>query len=112
MISYSRQSIDEDDIKVVVETLKGDFLTGGDRVEEFEKALCEYLGMKYAVVMNSATSALHVAYLCANIEENDEIITTPLTFMATSNTALCNGVNCLPFFFFLAFIRLISTIGV
>ena len=93
MISYSRQSIDEDDIKVVVETLKGDFLTGGDRVEEFEKALCEYLGMKYAVVMNSATSALHVAYLCANIEENDEIITTPLTFMATSNTALMVGAK-------------------
>lgn len=93
MISYSRQSIDEDDIKAVVETLRGDFLTGGSKVEEFERALCEYVGMKYAVVMNSATSALHVAYICAEIKEDDEVITTPLTFMATSNTALMVGAK-------------------
>lgn len=93
MISYSRQSIDEDDIKAVIEALKSDFLTGGSRIEEFEKALCKYIGVKYAVVMNSATSALHVAYLCAGIKKDDEVITTPITFMATSNAALMVGAK-------------------
>ncbi len=93
MINYSRQSINEEDIKVVTEALKSDFLTGGNRVVEFEKALCEYVGMRYAVVFNSATSALHVSYLCIGLNENDEIITTPLTFMATSNAALMVGAK-------------------
>ncbi len=93
MIPYSRQSINEEDIKAVTEALRSDFLTGGSRVEEFEKALCEYVGMRYAVVFNSATSALHVSYLSIGLKENDEIITTPLTFMATSNAALMVGAK-------------------
>ncbi len=93
MIPYSRQSINDEDIQTVIKTLKGDFLTGGNKVEEFEKALSEYVGMKYAVVMNSATSALHVSYLCAELKKDDEIITTPLTFAATSNAALMVGAK-------------------
>ena len=88
MIAYSRQSIDEDDINAVVEALKGDFLTGGKKVEEFEKALGDYLGAKYVCVMNSATSALHVAYKSIGLSDEDEIITTPITFCATANAAL------------------------
>lgn len=88
MIAYSRQSIGEDDINAVTETLKGDFLTGGSKVEEFEKALGDYLGIKYVCVMNSATSALHVAYKSIDLSDKNQIITTPISFCATSNTAL------------------------
>ncbi len=58
-MTYSRQSIDEDDITAVSEALKSDIITCGKKVYEFEKALCDYTGAKFAVAMNSATSALH-----------------------------------------------------
>lgn len=93
MIPYSRQSINDDDIKAVCEALRSDFLTGGDRVLEFENALKEYIGAKYVVVFNSATSALHVAYLCAGLGKDDEFITTPLTFAATSSAGLMVGAK-------------------
>lgn len=93
MIPYSRQSIDQSDIDAVVEALKGDFLTGGKKVSEFEEALAKYLDVKYVCVMNSATSALHVAYQIIGLQEGDELITTPLTFAATSNTALQCGAK-------------------
>jgi len=88
MIPYSRQSVNEEDIQAVVDTLRSDYLTGGNKVEEFENALSLYLGMKYVCVMNSATSALHVAYKTISLGQGDEIITTPITFTATSNAAL------------------------
>ncbi|AII15342.1 UDP-2-acetamido-2,6-dideoxy-beta-L-arabino-hex-4-ulose aminotransferase [Campylobacter iguaniorum] len=91
--TYSRQSIDEDDIKVVCDALRGDILTGGSKVSEFEKALCDYTGAKFAVVMNSATAALHAGYLALGVQSGDEIITTPITFAATANTALMCGAN-------------------
>jgi UDP-4-amino-4,6-dideoxy-L-N-acetyl-beta-L-altrosamine transaminase len=93
MIPYSRQSIDQSDIDAVVETLKGDFLTGGKKVGDFEEALANYLGVKHVCVMNSATSALHVAYQIIGLQEGDEVITTPLTFAATSNTAIQCGAT-------------------
>lgn len=93
MIPYSRQSIDQSDIEAVIEALKGDFLTGGAKVSEFEEALAAYLGVKHVCVMNSATSALHVAYQIIRLIEGDEIITTPLTFAATSNTAIQCGAK-------------------
>jgi UDP-4-amino-4,6-dideoxy-L-N-acetyl-beta-L-altrosamine transaminase len=93
MIPYSRQSIDQSDIDAVIEALKDDFLTGGKRVSDFEEALADYLGVKYVCVMNSATSALHVAYQIIGLKKGDEIITTPLTFAATSNTAIQCGAT-------------------
>lgn len=93
MIPYSRQSINQEDIDAVVEVLKGDYLTGGQRVEAFEQALGDYLGVKYVCVLNSATSALHVAYRSIGLKENDEIITTPITFAATANAALMCGAK-------------------
>lgn len=91
-IPYSTQKIEDDDIQVVLETLKSDYLTGGPKVLEFEKALCDYTGAKFAVVLNSATSALHAAYLALGLGLGDEVITTPITFAATSNAALmCGG---------------------
>lgn len=93
MIPYSRQSINQNDIDAVVEALQSDFLTGGARVGAFEEALAHYLGVKHVCVMNSATSALHVAYQIIGLHEGDEIITTPLTFAATSNTAVQCGAK-------------------
>lgn len=93
MIPYSRQQITDDDINAVVLALKDDILTGGDKVARFENALAKYVGAKHAVVMNSATSALHVAYLCLGLKSGDEVITTPITFAATSNAALMCGAD-------------------
>lgn len=62
-IPYSRQNIQNDDISAVCAALEDDIITCGKRVDEFEHALCEYIGVKFAVVMNSATSALHAGYL-------------------------------------------------
>ncbi len=93
MIPYSRQSIDQSDIDAVTKALQGDFLTGGKTVSAFEEALAAYLGVRHVCVMNSATSALHVAYQITGLEKDDEIITTPLSFAATSNTAIQCGAT-------------------
>lgn len=91
-IYYGRQWIDEDDILAVEETLRSDFITCGPKVKELEKSLCDYTGAKYAVVVNSGTSALHCACIAAGISDGDEVITTPLTFAASANCALyCGG---------------------
>lgn len=92
-MTYSRQSIDEDDIKAVCDVLRGDVITCGAKVGEFEKALCSYTGAKFAVVMNSATSALHAGYLALGLKPGDEVITTPITFAATANAAIMCGAD-------------------
>lgn len=93
MIPYGRQSIDETDIQAVVDVLRGDFLTTGPKITEFEKAVCEYTGAKYAVAISNGTAALHAACYAAGIQEGDEVITTPLTFAASANCVLyCGGV--------------------
>ena len=92
MLSYSRQNIDESDIKAVLSALKDEFLTGGAKVEAFEKALCEYVGVKSACVVNSATSALHLAYLVLGVKDK-VVLTTPLSFIATANAAIMAGAR-------------------
>ncbi|WP_457755683.1 UDP-4-amino-4,6-dideoxy-N-acetyl-beta-L-altrosamine transaminase [Thermodesulfatator indicus] len=87
-IPYGKQYIDQDDIKAVEEVLKADFITQGPKVPEFEKKLAEYCDAKYAVVFNSGTSALHAAYFAVGLKEDDEFITTPITFVATANAGL------------------------
>lgn len=93
MLSYSTQLIDDADIHAVVETLKGDLLAQGPKVAQFEDDLCQYTGAKYAVAFNSATSALNAAYSVCGIKENDEIITTPISFVATSNMFVTLGAT-------------------
>ena len=93
MIPYSTQLIQNDDIEAVVEVLKSAHLTQGEKVEEFEEALCEYTGAAYAVTFNSATSALHAAYFVAGLGEGDEVITSPISFVATSNMLLEVGAT-------------------
>jgi len=91
-LSYGKQQIDEDDIAAVVETLRSPFLTQGPKVEEFEQAVADYVGAKYAVAFSNGTTALHGACYAAGISDGDEVITTPITFVATSNAVLyCGG---------------------
>lgn len=93
MLPYSRQLIEEDDIAAVAEAMRGPILTGGPKVREFEEALAAYLGVKYVAVLNSGTAALHAAYFAAGIGEGDEIVTSPITFVATANAALYLGAD-------------------
>ena len=90
-ISYGRQWIDEEDVKAVSETLLGDYLTCGPKVEELEKELCKLTGAKHAVAVSNGTAALHCACIAAGIGPGDEVITTPITFAASANCALYCG---------------------
>jgi UDP-4-amino-4,6-dideoxy-L-N-acetyl-beta-L-altrosamine transaminase len=93
MLSYSTQLIEDDDIEAVVAVLKSPFLAQGPRVAEFEADLCAYSGAKYAVAFNSATSALQAAYSSCGIQSGDEVITTPISFVATSNMFVTLGAT-------------------
>jgi UDP-4-amino-4,6-dideoxy-N-acetyl-beta-L-altrosamine transaminase len=92
-LPYSRQCIEQDDIQAVVEVLKSDFLTQGPKIAEFEKALAGYCGAKYAVTFSSGTAALHGAYFAAGLNSGDEVITSPITFLATANAAIYLGAK-------------------
>lgn len=93
MIPYSTQLIEQDDIDAVVEVLQSSHLTQGAKVAEFENALAEYIGVKHVIAMNSATSALLALYAACEIGEGDEIITTPISFVATSNMFVTLGAK-------------------
>lgn len=84
-ISYGRQSIDESDIQALVDSLRSPFLTQGPKVAEFEQAIADYIGVKYAVAFCNGTAALHGACYAAGIGEGDEVITSPITFAASAN---------------------------
>ncbi len=92
-IPYSRQNIAPEDIEAVVRVLKSPLITQGPEVERFEEAIAGYCGVKYAVAFNSGTSALHAALHAAGITAGDEVITTPLTFLATVNAAVYLGAH-------------------
>ena len=84
-IPYGRQHIDQTDIDAVVSTLQADFLTQGPKVQEFENKFADYVGSKYAVAVNNATSGLHLAVLALGLKEGERVITTPITFAASAN---------------------------
>ncbi|WP_026526756.1 UDP-4-amino-4,6-dideoxy-N-acetyl-beta-L-altrosamine transaminase [Butyrivibrio sp. VCD2006] len=91
-IYYGKQWINEDDVNEVATTLTSGFITCGPKVDELERKLEEYTGASYAVVCSNCTAALHLACLAAGIGPGDEVITTPITFMASANCALyCGG---------------------
>ena len=92
-LPYGKQTIDDEDIEEVVETLKSPFITQGPKIEEFEKDIAKYCGAKYAVSFNSGTSALHGAYFALGLKKGDEMITSPNTFVATANAGLYLGAN-------------------
>jgi len=85
MISYSRQGINDDDVKAICEVMKDDFLTTGPKIEEFEDALCNYSGSKFCRVLSSGTAALHAAMFAIDLKPGDEVIIPTMTFVATAN---------------------------
>ncbi len=93
MIPYGKQDINQQDIDSVVDVLKSDFLTQGPQVPAFEKALTEHTGAQYALAVNSATSALHIACLALGLGEGDWLWTTPVTFVASANCGLYCGAK-------------------
>ena len=93
MLPYGRQSIDDADIESVVEALRSDWLTTGPKVDEFEQAISDVAGGSKAVAVTSGTAALHVAYVAAGIKPGDEVVTTPMTFVATASTAAIAGAK-------------------
>lgn len=92
-IPYGRQDITEADIDAVVTVLKSDFLTQGPMVPKFEHAVSNYCGAQYAVALNSATSALHVACLALGLGPGDWLWTSPITFVASANCGLYCGAK-------------------
>lgn len=93
MIPYGRQDVTEEDISNVVEVLRSDFLTQGPAVPRFEEAVANYCGVSYALSVNSATSALHIACLALGLGPGDWLWTSPITFVASSNCALYCGAR-------------------
>jgi len=93
LLPYARQSIDENDIQAVVEVLRSDWLTTGPKVEEFEQAFAARVGAKHAVAFSSGTAALHGTAFAAALKAGDEVITSPLTFVATTNCVLYQGAK-------------------
>ena len=91
MIPYGRQFIDEEDIRVVTEVLRSEWLTTGPKVPEFEEALSRYVGSKHAVTVSSGTAALHAAMYAIGIGPGDEVIVSPITFAASANCIVYQG---------------------
>ena len=90
---YGKQNINEEDIQSVVDVLRSPYLTCGPNVKAFEQAICDYTGAKYCVAVNSATSGLHIAMMAAGVGKGDEIITSPMTFLASANCARFCGAD-------------------
>lgn len=91
MIPYGHQWIDEEDIKAVTEVLRSYWITQGPKVAEFEGEFAKYVDTKYAIAVSSGTAALHSACFAASITKGDEVITTPITFVASANCVLYQG---------------------
>ena len=92
-INYSRHHIDKNDILEVSKVLKSDFLTQGPTVKKFEDKIKKYLGVKFSIAVNSATSGLHLACLSLGIKKNDIVWTTPNSFVSTANCVIHCGAQ-------------------
>ena len=88
MINYWKQSIDQEDINTVKSVLEGDWLTQGSKIEAFENSLKLYFKSDYSCVVSNGTAALHLAGLALGWSENDIVITSPLTFLASENSII------------------------
>ena len=92
-IPYAKQSISESDIKAVEEVLRRDFLTQGPMVTTFESEISKIVGSKYAITVNSATSALHISCKALGLSNQDWLWTSPNSFVASANCGLYCGAN-------------------
>jgi UDP-4-amino-4,6-dideoxy-N-acetyl-beta-L-altrosamine transaminase len=95
-LPYGLQEIDKGDIDEVTSVLRSDWITAGPKIKEFEDKLCAYVGSKHAVAVCNGTAALDIAVQSLNLPTGSEIITSPFTFVATSNAILYN--KCRPVF--------------
>ncbi len=93
MINYGQHSIDQSDIDAVVNVLKGSYLTQGPEIEKFEKAVCDLVGAKYAVAVMNWTAGIHISCEALGLGSSDYMVTSPLTFCASSNGALYCKAN-------------------
>ena len=93
MLPYGRQSVSEEDVAAVAAVLSGDWLTTGPHVAEFESAISAVVGGHRAVSCTSGTAALHIAYAALGLGPGDEVVTTPMTFVATASTASVLGAT-------------------
>jgi UDP-4-amino-4,6-dideoxy-N-acetyl-beta-L-altrosamine transaminase len=92
LLPYGHQWIDDEDIASVVEVLRGDWITQGPKVDEFERKVAEYCGAQYAVAVSNGTAALQAACAVAGVSNGSEVVTSPITFAATANAvAYCGG---------------------
>lgn len=91
LLPYGQQWIDEEDIQSVLDVLRGELITQGPKIAEFEQKVAQYAGAKYAVAFSSGTAALHGACFAAGIGPGDEVITSAITFAASSNCVLYQG---------------------
>jgi len=92
-IPYGRQHITEEDIAMVVQTLKADYLTTGPKVDEFEEKFATYIGSNYAVAVANGTAALHLCALALEVNDETHVITSPITFSASANCIKYCGGN-------------------
>lgn len=92
-IPYGHQFIDEDDVQAVIDVLRSDYITQGPKVREFEEAFADYVDARYAVAVNSGTAALHLACQAAGLGSGDQVITSPISFVASANCALYVGAT-------------------
>ncbi len=92
-IPYGRQWVDDDDIAAVVEVLRGDWLTQGPAVEQFEAALCTVTGAAHAVAFANGTVALHASLWATGVGKGDTVATSPLSFVASASCALWVGAQ-------------------
>jgi UDP-4-amino-4,6-dideoxy-L-N-acetyl-beta-L-altrosamine transaminase len=93
MINYGRQHLDKLDINAVVKSLRSNLITQGPYIKKFEVDLSKKFGSKYCAVVSSGTAALHLLGLALKWKKNDIILTTPISFLATSNTILYSGAT-------------------
>src|SRR3989338_2983985 len=93
MIPYGRQNISPEDIESVLQILKSDWLTQGPAVEQFEKAVANYVEAKYAVSACNATAVLHLACRALSLGPGDSLWTSPNTFLASANCGVYCGAS-------------------
>ncbi|MDD5616274.1 MAG: DegT/DnrJ/EryC1/StrS family aminotransferase [Candidatus Methanoperedens sp.] len=93
MIPIAKPLIGEEEIKAVTDVLRSGIIAEGQKVKDFEAAFADHTGTSHAVAVNSGTAALHVALMAHNIGAGDEVITTPFSFVATSNSVLFTGAK-------------------
>ena len=95
MIPYGKHHIDRDDIKSVVKVLKSNNLTQGPIVSAFEREISKYVGSKYSVAVTSCTAGLHLAAIVSGMKKGKNLLTSPITFVSTANSALLCGAKTL-----------------